>query len=97
MHAPGQATALTRSQCTPSRTSAGLRPPANDLDSTHTASPSCSLAWPPRLMGPFTSFFNDVLECTIRVCGFENIFAKVGSSLCFDLIEHLAVDALRCR
>ena len=48
-------------------------------------------------MGPLTSFFNDVLECTIQICGFENIFAKVGSSLCFDSIEHLAVDALRCR
>ena len=48
-------------------------------------------------MVPFTSFFNDVLECTIQVCGFENIFTMLGSSLCFNLIEHWAVDALRCR
>ena len=48
-------------------------------------------------MGPLTSLFNDVLECSNRVSGFENDFAKVGSSLIFDSTDQLAVDALRCR
>ena len=48
-------------------------------------------------MDPFTSSCCGMVGCGIRKIGFENDFAKVGSSLIFDSTDQLAVDALRCR
>ena len=48
-------------------------------------------------MDPFTSSCCGMIECIFRVSDFENIFLMLGISLSFNLIEHLAVDALRCR